>query len=477
MSDETSQNRLYSPYDSEVYRAEKAEQNIMPTSPNEISHPLEIQTTEQRNLSRREAVRKVAELPNVSEEVYSIVKEAVEKNKSREDIINMLIGYSARILSQGLSVDKCRTIYKSTEIGVLPHTCIPTPEYLDIKYNVPQRKDLVLLAHFFDMEAPKLNPKKGSPNHLEEEQIQQTKNDVLYVLSNYKQVLSDWVKENRIQEPKVQREQLIRWYIGHKHHKPEGAASKTQNVMINEAFRYISYNEKEVEKSILTNFHDPVYMETSIPPTLLIDKNDTVVGAIEITAYSKNEVKALADVLEKITDLTYKREDPIEDHDRMMLLDSYDLRGLQVNIPKDYKDKNVAGMRLGLNISGIRNFIQIVNHPKSDRFRYDLIDPHTGEVKSLREAPVFWRLPDDIPDEEIDKLGRLATKLGYSNLIIQKLPFTREDIKILGHALFFKTFKMEKTAKTDALRNKNTQTKDMFSQLINRDNWLKSPEK
>ncbi len=465
---ETNEIRSFGPYDSDIHNAEKAEENIVPASREEISSSVETQTPEQRNTTREEAVRKVAEIPNKNEAVYSMVKDAAEKNKSVEDVINMLTGYSARILSESLPPEKCRIVYKSAQIGAFPSTDMSATEYFELKYGIPTRKDLALLADFFDMEAPKLNPETEGRGILTHEQIQQTKKDVLHVLSNYKQILDEWKNENNATKFGVQREQLIRWYIEHEQHKPEGPAGKIQNMVIDEAFRYISYSDKEIEKSLLTNFHDPVSLETIIPTSFLLDEKDSVVGAVVMTAYSKYEMKALIDVLERVYNLTGREEDTLDFHDKVTRLDSYDLRGLQVNIPKDYEDGRVAGMRLGPNITGVRNLIQIVNHPETERFRYDTINPKTAEVTSIRDPLVIYRLPDDIPDEDVEKLGSLATKLGYGNLIIQKVPFSRDDVKQLAFALFKNTFPLESTEETCELRKRNGQ---MFSELGDPATW------
>lgn len=458
--------RIFTPEDSDAHVERQLNENEADyVAPKQESR----HTPAENDNIRREAVRHALNPESQSEgigvtNVLALIESEALKNKSPKEIIRNVAGYANEILTQTLKYEDCETLYKGPA-SIVPKGEIKTAYELMQNQTGYSRKDIALINDFIN---------KYETDELTKNELESLKNDVINVYANRNQIQDLWRQENRnskFQAPGGSG--LVRWYINHEGRILDSKKTKAQNKIIDSALKYISHPDRDKEpekyvKSLIEYEGDPPYISTILPDSLIIGSSGKLEGAVEVKAYLPEEVKALVKTLEEVEKLESQRELPgsKEEGVRLSKLSKYNRQGLSVTISSE-EFSSMGGMRLGADIDGIRKFITISNSPDtSQSLKYDMVDSVTGEVHQEEfEHPVILRLPRDVADEDIKKLGGLSEKFGYKNVIIQKIPFGSNDINMLAYTYFSK-MGLENERKTREESQVAQRLKDRFPGLI-----------
>jgi hypothetical protein len=151
------------------------------------------------------------------------------------------------------------------------------------------------------------------------------------------------------------------------------------------------------------------YYDYTLPDTFVESLGGEIVAPIEVKAYSEEEIKIWTEDLKKLAE---------------------DMRSTPT-----LKTKSQVGdreMNLGLEPTAELRFIELMNfvrlgNENSESFKHYYEKLATTEPD---ESPIVLRFTEDISDQAIQELGKACEKLGFTNLVIQKLPFTREELGI-----------------------------------------------
>jgi hypothetical protein len=159
---------------------------------------------------------------------------------------------------------------------------------------------------------------------------------------------------------------------------------------------------------------ESVYEQASMPDQI-VGTVEKPAAAMEDKAYTPEEVEAWIQALEikmNISSAMKHRPEPI------VYKDAYGLK-VEVEVPAGSK----RTMGLGFDPDSHQDFLRLIAGPGIKKAEYGVAELKRDEVK----YPVILRLLDDIPDDQILRLGRVIKVLGY-NVIIQKIPFTAEEL-------------------------------------------------
>jgi hypothetical protein len=349
--------------------------------------------------------------------------------------VNNIRGLCGEILSKGLGLEDCETPYVSpgSELDLTNTEVKDVQEFFGSQEGA--RKDILLIKYFFDQ---KMVGEAGGYKQLTDEEYSSTGERIVEALSNYHDVRSMWKEYNPKRKGFPPNNELVRWYVNAMEHTNPDAKkkSKDKNRLIDDAMQFKGHTPKQiVKKHLPDNEEKPsvLYEETTLPDQF-ITKDGNIVGSVEVKAYTPREFKEWIDQLE--TDLeTESGRDSLTDS--ILNIGKLGRNGLQTYITPENgmpeTTTTVGGMRLGFNVDAIRKLIRVANKEPD---MIDRVDPKTAEVtqeENNKEYPVILRVPSDIPDEDIHRLGNIIEKLEYRNIVVQKLPFSVTELHQLGH--------------------------------------------
>ena len=372
-------------------------------------------------------------------DILSVVKEASDKmrTESAEAKIKFTVanvrGLIAEMISKKLDLSECETVFKLKEFLPQSVAIDPYDHYIDMG---GLRKDAILVNNFFETGVQDTLPKEGESGYITPDELNTLKKDTITALVDYENI------EKRMNVKNTGRDQLIRWHIQNHGHYLGCKKTKTQNKLLSDALSVTDRRDTTTLKTLIENHAEPAYVATTLPDEFLEDAEGKIIGVIEVKAYTPSEVKDWINALKLSTVQEFNTFGLSEQEksDRAADAALYDRRGSQVNILG--KDMNPTGMRLGVNFEGLRYFINVANNeaPHSAlKVNVDLINDETAEVVQKEidlEYPVIVRLPQDIPNEDILELGAVLEKLSISNIAIQKLPFTSQEINEKGFGVY-----------------------------------------
>jgi len=145
------------------------------------------------------------------------------------------------------------------------------------------------------------------------------------------------------------------------------------------------------------------YDSTVIPDGIILDKEGVPAGVLEVKAYSPAD--ELAFLLKKIEEggksSTY-------------------FEGKASDFGKTYPGANIDNYKMGVELDKETEFVDIirgVSGKGADRDASNL---------------VLLRFPSDIPDNLLMQYGEKIVSCGYRNVVIQKLPFSGEELNVIA---------------------------------------------
>lgn len=211
------------------------------------------------------------------------------------------------------------------------------------------------------------------------------------------------------------------------------------NRFIDTAFNYAYQKNSplslEAEKSL--------YDSTTIPDQLIVNKDGKTTGAVEVKGYTPEEFGEYVKELEnQFKD--WKNASPLLRPSRF---------NLQIEMPyingPNWEKNITEGMKMGVNIDGIRKLTQIIN---GDPMEIDLVNAETAQIEKSSPAyivdyPVIIALPSDIPQEYIDRLGNIINEAGIKNIQIREIPFSSTDIDMYSRANLVRYYSDPNTVK------------------------------
>lgn len=146
------------------------------------------------------------------------------------------------------------------------------------------------------------------------------------------------------------------------------------------------------------------YGSTVIPDALIIDQ-DVPVGIVEVKAYQADELAKLLALI------------------RTTGKESIRYTGTADQFGKTYSGAEKDPYSLGADLNGEVAFVDILRGLAG-----------LGRGKTLDNLVVL-RFPNDIPDNLLSQYGEVAVSCGFSNVVIQKLPFSGEELDIIAKEL------------------------------------------
>jgi hypothetical protein len=347
--------------------------------------------------------------------------------------VNNIRGFSGEILSKSLDLEFCKTSYVTPKFEQnLSNAKVMDPqEYFGTDESA--RKDILLVEYYFKQH---MTGEAGGYPSLSKEEYEKTGLYITEALTHYQDLLTEWKKENKGWPGSST---LIRWYIDKMEpYDDQGKNKKKErNRLIDDALQFKSHTPKQIAKTHLPDGEEKtplMYEETALPDQFIV-KDGKIAGAVEVKAYTPEEFRIWVGQLEANLE-TEQKLDTLTDS--IIKTGRLGRNSLQTYIyPGEELPKDVTateGMRLGVNIDGIRKLVQIANN---EPFVIDKVDPETAEVTQEdynKEYPVVIRVPSDINEADIERMGRVIERLGYANVALQKLPFSVKDLHELGYA-------------------------------------------
>lgn len=144
------------------------------------------------------------------------------------------------------------------------------------------------------------------------------------------------------------------------------------------------------------------YEETTIPDAF-IKYHYQIIGAVESKAYSAGEFKLYVDEAKKQRKLHV--EVSTERYNEFLGAEEEHWGG---------------GINLGFDVEGEQRMVDIL---RDSLYGADAMDDY---------VPILLRVPADVDNQDIEEYYGLCRELGLENMIVQKLPFSSEELDELG---------------------------------------------
>lgn len=145
------------------------------------------------------------------------------------------------------------------------------------------------------------------------------------------------------------------------------------------------------------------YSQTAIPDSFLINRENEFVGVVETKAYSPEEFSLY--VKKAAEQGSFEVQISDEDYNQALMTETEHYGGT---------------IRLGFDIEGQQKMLDIL------RDAHNQLDP----LENM--GIVILRIPADVSETDISEFDDLCHDFGYDNVVVQKLPFSFEEIDQIG---------------------------------------------
>ncbi len=345
-------------------------------------------------------------LAEYREEILSTIKWSLVQQdklpnvpKSDERVISFIEGNLKGMVAEKLSVllgfDNVETVFKSDGFPGMGFSleALETLSPGDYVGSSNRKADIISTALKNSLEDKPLGYRKGKDDS---------------------EIVSDF-KESRRGKPYLPKEQygeLLRFYI------------KTTRKKLSDALSKINEDLLEDYKSPPRNaplgydtFVGEMFRNTVIPDAFIIKKGEKtdLVGLVEVKAYTPDELATLIDKIKK-------NEGSQESGTR------FKVTGTAYEFGKIFPGAEKVKFNMGFDINkevGFVDFIRGVSKGESNRYEQNI---------------VVLRFPKDIPNNLLSQFGQLIVDYGYPNVVIQKLPFSNQDLIDISRRIVNDTF-------------------------------------
>ena len=135
------------------------------------------------------------------------------------------------------------------------------------------------------------------------------------------------------------------------------------------------------------------YEEGVVPDAFAIDLDSNILGLVEVKAYLPREVEIMVT----------------------------NIRNSERRVPRTHVSTEIGEMDLGVDLDREVKFVDII---RTNGF--------SQSVALNEKAVIILRFPKDSSDEYLKEYGKIIVDYGFVNVLIQKLPFSSEEITQLS---------------------------------------------
>lgn len=171
---------------------------------------------------------------------------------------------------------------------------------------------------------------------------------------------------------------------------------------------YMIEAKEKIEDEFVQGYaHHPegeFYASTVIPDGLVV-KGDNLIGMFEVKAVKAEELDRAMTII-RSNKKRGGRETSVV--------------GTAADFGHTYPGADKEQYRMGVDLDKEAEFV-------------DILQGLTGKGENLGvNNLIILRFPDDIPDNLLNQYGEMIVSCGYTNVVIQKLPFSREELNVIA---------------------------------------------